>query len=178
MKLARVGVGILVLSASFAGAAAWADGDNGPDVYLRSTPAQVPGLDGAAVTRANAVLGSEASKAPTRLASSPAELQVPPGATSYRDGVWHIGAKKLGMVRIFEYAKPVDVSSRAWTMNRTVESKSEPLLEKYTYAAVGVREVAVFMNQAGKVVSVMPTAYDRLDGADFTKGSAIQGETN
>lgn len=151
----------LALLALLAGTGSAVARDQRP-IGQRVDAISVPSLTGTDTAMAGRVLGSQSQKPLNRGRST--ALGVPAGATRFRETVWQIGSRKLGVARVYVYDDPVDVPARTWRFARFLEGESSPFVSNSSFGIDGLKEVEVLVDTDGRVVSVLPYSYRAMAG--------------
>lgn len=164
-SLARIGVGLAAIAVCFGATQAVATSGgaggqpipkgNGASADAKLVPEFTP-EDTARSARALGVTPGKSSGMAKNLAP---DLQIPEGATSMQEGLWHYGPRKWGTVRVLQYAKPIDIAPRNWRQARTYIGKGDPSFLTDRFGVTGLKELSVYVGINGKVVAVMPTDY-------------------
>lgn len=165
---ARVGIGIAAVALCFGATQATAGGlfsggEGVPSPKSNASPVGakiVPDFTASDVDRSAAALGRTATQTSKMVEDLPSELQVPPGSTSMREGLWHYGPRKLGTVRALQYDSPIEVGPRKWRQMRTFEGKGQPDFFTDEFGVDGLKEVSVYVGTDGRVLAVVPTDYE------------------
>lgn len=150
------------LIALLAGTASAAAGGSEPRGVRVDTVA-VPHLTSADISRADRALGADAGR-PVN-SGRPVSLSIPQGATLYREAVWQDSTKKLGLLRDYRYAKPVDVATRDWRTAVFLEGSGQPNFVVDRYGVSKLKGVEVLIDTNGDVVSVAPYEFASRTGA-------------
>lgn len=168
-RLTRVGVGVAAISLGYAAVTAVAAVE--PDSVTAPPGARVSIPERSAVDRAavESALGRGVEVAALKTRSLPPHLQVPEGADSMDEGLWHMGSEKWGSVRVYRYSKPVDVKVRNWRSARAFVGHAKPHFAMDRYGVEGLTEVSVYIDVDGNVVAVQPTDYAALTEASFER---------
>jgi hypothetical protein len=172
-------VGSVVLTAGLVLSATWAQGAG----EFAGTAVQVPPAVIPSLTAADRQIASQAVAASPMLNSSVGQ-GVTGGllanATLEGEGIWHQGAAKLGVVRLYRTTRPLDVTLRTWPSIDWPSGSSAYVAQTLRFSVTDLSSFEVLVDtQQRSVVAVDPVdsgAYAQVDTTGYDMTLAELGE--